>query len=334
MKASAENPIYRAYIITEDWKYSVYEVTSSISMSEQEKQIAQSVTLSLADVEVDGARLSSLIKPRNRVIIKADDGKKNDEVFRGYVWNISPKESLKDRELSIKCYDNLIYWQESEDSDFFEEGKSTDSIAKSVASKWGISLTYKYVSITHEKLVLRGAIADFLTADVLDTAQKQTGVKYYIRSVKDNVTIGIAGTNATVYTISGSQNATELRRYITMNGLTTQVVIMGQISDDAKTPIEATVRGDTDEYGTLQKILILDEDTTLDAAKTEAKNIIKEDGTPKWEHDIKASDIPWIRKGDRVKLAIGTLKGLYLVKSIEREISNKGKTMTMTVVAV
>lgn len=332
MTPSVENPLYLAYVITADRKYNVTNAIVSLDSSEQEKQIAACMTISLVDADVDGKRLSDIIKPRHRVIVEAYDGKKKDEVFRGYVWDISTKESLTAADFSLKCYDNLIYWQESEDSDFFAGGKSTEDIIKSIAAKWGIRLTYEYESITHEKLVLRGAIADFITADILDTVQKRTGQKYILRSEKDTVIIKTVGTNETVYNIVRAYNATELRRYISLNGVTTQVVILGTASDDAKTPVEATIRGETEEYGTLQKIVSKSEDTTLEDAKEEADTIIKEDGKPKWEYDVTATDIPWIRKGDKVKVVTETLNGKFIVKSISRDISNRGKTMSLTVV--
>lgn len=331
---SVENPLYLVSIITRDKKYDVQNALVSLDTSENEKQIATAVTIGLADVDCGSDSLSNIIKMADRVIVHANDGTKQDEVFRGYVWDISPKESLASCDLSLKCYDNLIYWQESEDSDFFASGKSTPDIIKSLGENWGINIKYEYNSITHEQLVMRGAIADFITADVLNTVQNRTGERYVIRSEKDVAIIRAVGMNETVYKISSDNNATELRRYISLNGVKTQVIILGTASDDEKTPVEAMVSGETETYGTLQKIISMTEDTTREDSVKEARNIIKENGIPKWEHDVKAVDIPWIRKGDKVEIVTSTLRGEFIVKSIVREIRNKGKTMTLTVVDV
>ncbi len=333
MKPSKENPNYVVYIITGDTQYNITPALISVDISEQEKQIAACVTINVIDVYVGDAKLLDMICKRNRVLLFADDGDGEKEVFRGFVWDITPKESLTENTLTVKCYDNLIYWQESDDSDFFPSGKYTDQIVKSVCDKWAISMRYEYEKVLHEKLVLRGKIADFMTADVLDTVQSRTGRKYILRSEKDVVTVKPAGTNETVYKIAKTNNAIELRRYRSMNGVVTQVVILGTASDDEKTPIEATVRGDTDEYGTLQQTITRSEDTTLEGAKKEAKTIVDEKGAPKWEHDIVATDIPWIRKGDRVEISTASINGRYIVKSISRDISNRGKTMSLTVVS-
>jgi len=118
-----------------------------------------------------------------------------------------------------------------------------------------------------------------------------------------------------------------------MQGMVTKVVILGKEDDDDRAPVEATVSGNTSKYGTLQKLINRDEETALADAKTEAQNIIKKDGKPKWEGSIRTVDIPWIRKGDKVKVKAGDLASDYIVIGIERDIDNSGKLMTLTVEA-
>lgn len=335
MTTEFETPIYSVYIITEKNKYNVTAALTSLDFGDQEKQIAASASLSLADVDVDGSKkLSDLITLRDRVIIVANDGNKKDNVFRGYVWDMSPKEALDEVALALKCYDSLIYWQESEDSIFFSSGQSTSSIMNKLSKKWGIGLAYNYEVIAHGKLVLRGAIADFVSADVLDSVQNKCGKKYAILGLtdRDGVNIRTAGDNKTIYKLKKGKNIIEIRGNCTLNGVTTQVVIVGKADDDDKAPVEATVKGDTKKYGTLQKIITRSEDTSLEDAKKEAKGILAEKGKPQWEYDISAVDIPWIRKGDKVEIEAKPLKGTYLVKSISHEASNRSSKMTLTVV--
>lgn len=333
IQPSLANPQYSVYITSEKGvTYNVTNALISIDHSEPEKQIAANASIDLYDVKVDGMSLLSLIAQPDRVTIKANDGTKNDDVFNGYIWDISQKDTADGKVVSLKCYDQLIYWQESEDSEFFPEGRSTDGIVKTIAKAWGINIDYSYKTIFHKKLVLRGNIADFITADVLDAVQKSTKTRYVILAGKDKVYIRSVGQNETVYTISAENNAIEARRYVTLNGVVTKVVILGTASDDSKTPVEATVTGDTDKYGTLQKIISKDEDTDLATAKKEADTIISEEGKPKWEYDVKAVDIPWIRKGDKVKIETDILYGSFIVKGVSREISNRGKIMTLTVI--
>ena len=324
-------PLYTVYIVSGGTKYDVTPAVVTLDRSEDAGQIAQKVTIQLADVAVETTRLSELIKVRDRVFVYANDGTQTDEVFRGFLWTKSKTASLKGDELEIKCYDNLIYFQESEESEYFASGKSTKDIMASLCKKWGISLEYTYESITHSKLVLRGKLADIFTADILDLVKERTGKKYVISSIKDTMHVKSKGSNTTVYHFIEKQNVAKTHISTTMDGMITQVIILGKAEDDEREPIEATVSGKTDQYGTLQKIINRDSNTSLADAKKEANSIIEENGTPKEEGGLQAPDIPWIRCGDKVYVETRNMKGNYIVTSIDRSTENKSSNMTMTV---
>lgn len=330
MKATKENPIYTVYVISGDRKYNVTGATDSLDLSQQEKQIAQTATVSLADTQVSGKWLSDIISERDRVFIYANDGEQSGEVFRGFVWTISDKASTGDDTFTLKCYDNLIYFQESDEYEYFSSGKSTKSIISSLCSKWGVSVDYDYDSITHSQLVLRGALADVITADVLDLVKARTGTNYVVRSEKDRIQIKRIGSNTTIYTIAKGKNAIEFKRTRSMDGMITKVVILGKADNDDRAPVEATVKGNTDKYGTLQKLINRNENTSLADAKREAQSTLNEKGAPSVDIDVKTVDIPWIKKGDKVRVDLGRISGLFIVKGVDREISNKGKKMTLT----
>lgn len=331
MTASAANPIYTVYVVTSGGKYNVTPALVSIDTSEQKKQISQSAKIELMNLKIGGSWLSDLITDQARVFIYADDGTKNDEMFRGYAWTGGLSSGLTERTFSLKCYDNLIFLQESEESAYFAPGKSTQDVFSSLCSKWGVKLEYTYSSITHQKLALRGNLTDIFTSDLLDLAKDRSGKEYIILSTKDVMQVKEIGKNATAYSIVGGSNAVKVRSEWTKDGMITQVVILGKADKDDREPIEATVSGATARYGTLQKILDRDENTSLADAKKEAKNIINESGTPKTEYEIRCPDIPWIRKGDKVYVNAGDVKGKYLyATSVERSLTNTSKMMTLT----
>lgn len=336
MKASEGNPIYTIYMVDGSTKYDLTPVAISLDFSDQEKQLAQTMTASLMNILVKDKWLSSIIKVRQRIFVYADDGTKKDEVFRGYIWNRGYKSSLGDREIVIKCYDNLIYFQESEESEFFSAGKSSEDVISSLCSKWGVNLEYDYQSITHAKLALRGTLSDIIMGDVLDLVKDQTGEKYVILSSKDTLQVKGYGRNTTVYQFLAGKNAIMTKSESTMSGMVTKVVILGKADDeDSRDPVEATVLGATDKYGTIQKLIDRDENTTLADAKKEAEGILKNDGTPKFEYEVQAPDIPWIRKGDKVYVNAGDIyqRDLYVL-GVDRDISAKGAKMTLTLCRV
>lgn len=331
--ASSIDPIYTIYIVASGAKYNLTSALVSIDMAEQKKQIAQSAKIELMNIQINGTWLSSLINVRDRVFIYANDGTKNDEMFRGYVWTRNYSASLTDRTLTLKCYDNLIYLQESEEAQYFAPGKGTKDIFSTICSKWGVSLEYKYSSITHQKLALRGNLTDIFTSDLLDLVKDRSGEDYIILSTKDVMQVKRLGQNSTVYSVLASSNAVKASRECTMDDMVTQVVILGLADKDDRQQIEATVSGDTGKYGTLQKILDRDENTSLADAKKEAQNIIDEKGTPKWEYEVRCPDIPWIRKGDKVHVNAGDISNQYLIVTcVERSITNSSKIMTLTLI--
>lgn len=331
MTASRENPVYTTYVVDGNTKYNLTPAVIELDFSDQDKQMAQSVTIGVVNILVNGKWLSSILNVRQRVFIYANDGTKNEEVFRGYIWTRSYKSSLEDREIALKCYDQLIYFQESEESEYFSDGKTTKDVCGALCEKWGVNLEYSYESITHSKLALRGTLSDLFRAEILDLVKERTGEKYVIRSEKDTMKILTVGQNTTIYHFKAGQNAIQTRSECTMDGMVTKVVILGKADDNDREPVEATVDAKTDKYGTLQKIINRDENTSLADAKKEAEGVLKLDGAPKWLYEIQAPDIPWIRKGDKVIVNAGDIANRTLiVLDIDRSISQKGANMTLT----
>ena len=329
MKASAAKPEYSVYIVSGSTKYNITPAVDQIDFSDQENEFAQRVTIQVGNVQVGDSRLSDLLSVRNRVYIHADDGTTEGEVYRGFLWDMNNKNSLTSKALQLKCYDNLIYFQESDESVYFSSGKSTESVCSSLCDSWGVKLEYTYESITHSKLALRGYLADIFTDDILPLVKDRTGKKYVIRSEKDVMKIMGVGENTTIYHFKAKKNVTQTSSSCTMDGVVTKVVILGKADKNDREPVEATVSGDTAKYGTLQKTINRDENTTLTDSKKEAQSIIDEDGEPKWKYQLKAVDVPWIRKGDKIYADAGDLSGYYIVTGVDRTITRKNRELVL-----
>lgn len=330
MVASAANPIYTVHVVTKTRSYNVTSLLIDMDIRESKNQIAQSVTLNLYNHMVEGTWLSNIIKVRDRVVVLANDGTQSQEVFRGFIWDRDYHSSLSNREISLKCYDNLIYLQKSEINEFFEGGKTTREIVQTLCDDWGIKLVYSYDSITHEKLVLRGNLADILTSDILDIVKDRSGHKYSITSYKDVITIKRVTLNKAIYRIVAGKNVISTKSHNTMDGVVTKIVIYGKAGKDDRPNVDATLSENTDEYGTIQKIISRSENETIEAATEEAQNILDNNSVPKNTYEVQAPDIPWIRKGDMVFVDAGDIKGKYLiVTDVDRFLSSREKKMTL-----
>lgn len=322
-------PEYSVTIVTPDkTRYYVKQMgkaanlVTGLELSEPDRQLAQKAVIKLANFKIPGANggyPSNLFQVRSRVFIYAKGaGKtKGEEVFRGFIWETRYSRSAE-RELELTCYDNLIYLMKSEVSMFFSKGKSTKAIVASICGKWGIKHKYNYVSITHPKLPLSGSLADVLASDVLDKVKKKKGTEYVIRSTKDVMEIAAVGKNQTIYQIDRAGRGIQLdfTKTVTMDEMATKVVIVGKTDKKGKAKIEATLKKNTKEYGTLQKVIHKDEDTKLKEVKAEAQELLKEHAVPDVQFDVRSLDIPWIRKGDKVQICFGTSMTTCIVKAI------------------
>lgn len=302
-------PTYKVYILTANKKYDVSNAITALQLSEPKGQLAQSATVKIVNVQHHGTYLTSLFDVNDRVAVFSTYEGITEEVFRGFVWDKDYTSSDK-KELSLVCYDNLIHMIKSQICEYFTAGKTTESICTSLFNNWGVKLKFDYKNITHPKLPLDGSFADALIEDVLEDTKKQTGAKYVIRSVQDTVYIKTAGSNKKIYKIVAKQNSGYVTYKKTMEDVVTKVIITGSKDDNDKTPIEATVSGNTSEYGTKQKIIRKDKDTSISECKKEAQEILDENGAPKETIFIdNAVDIPFVHKGDVVEVTAGNIVG-------------------------
>lgn len=334
MKASTLNPVYTVYIVTDSKKYDVTPAVIFRERVESENEIAQRITLELHNVEVEGVRLSGLLQPVNRVFVYADDGTKNDEVFRGFLWERNYKSSVDEQTLKVTAFDHLIYLQESEDTFYFSDNQNTRSRVETICRKWNVKLNYQYLSIPHSKLPASGRLYDILTSDIMDEAKRRIGRRYAIISDKDTMYVKTAGSNELIYKFVLGENVISASSSWTMQGVVTKVIVVGKSEEDEdREKVESTKYRNTQKYGTLQKIEQLDEEAGLSAAEENARHILDESSSPKWEYEIVAPDIPWIRKGDAVFIDAGDIRDRRLiVKTIRRSGDRKTSKMTMTMV--
>lgn len=331
VKGSIERPVYSVKVVINDEPYDLTGACVSIELNDQDSQMAQRATVRFHNITINAQQLTNLIKVRARVFIYADDGAGAKEVFRGFVWRRDYTSSLSERDFSLICYDQLIYLQESEDNEYFAAGKGTDEVIASLCEKWGLELEYDYDTIIHDKLILKGDLSNIFTEYILNFVQKATGKPYVIQSVEDKVRVVGIGQNAVRYDLLSKKNVVQTKSVQTMEGMVTKAVIYGKEGTDSRPQVEATIEANTDEYGTIQKVISSSSGTNLAEAKKEAQTLIDDGSTPLWEYDVEAPDIPWIRKGDAVYINAGDIfERVLIVRSITHSVSDNGAKMSLS----
>lgn len=332
LKATEQRPIYSVYIVSHSLKINVTPILTGIERTEADGQIAQRVTLTLTNTQIEGVHISSFVDACDRVYVYADDGEQKKEVFRGFLWERSYKSSISEHKLRLTAYDNLIYLQQSEATFYFPTKMSTKDIVSTICRKWGIKLSYEYNEVTHPKLPVKGKLYDILTADILDAAAWQTGSKYVVYSDQDVMHVKLYGTNTTIYKFLSGENVSHTTTGWSMEKVITQVAITGEKNDNDYEPVVKVVTGNTAKYGTLQKLMTCDDVThELWRVSVVAESYLNNYGKPVWEYEITGPDIPWIRKGDKVYVDAGDIDKKYIyAKEIRRTSDGKSSEMTIT----
>lgn len=342
MQASMTNPMYKMNLFTADGtKYQLKDITTDLIVSHEENDLAGKVSITIANIKVGNKSLSSIIKLRNKVFVYANTGSGYKEKFRGIVWERKFDTSGSNKEISLTCYDRLIYTQNCKDNLYRKKGHKTQAVITSLCKKWGIKVRYDYKSINHKQLVFRSDNISDIIITLLDEVKKKTGEDYVVYCDKDVMVISSVGKNTTVYQINKKDNAISESYTETMDDMVTKVKIIKaekkkKKKKDSESEEEtgnyltvASVKGNTKEYGTLQDIIEKGDDEKLSDVKKEAKSILKEKGSPQKDITVTAVDNPLIKKGDKVYINTGVLKNHYIVKGIEHDAT--GKVMTLEV---
>lgn len=329
MAASKQCPVYTAILKKSDGtKYRLKGITTDMVVSQGKDDIAEKVSLTIANIKVGTKMLHSIINLRDKITVYANTGSGAKEVFRGFVWERQFDVTTDVKQIKLICYDKLIYLQNSKDNLFVSKGSRTKDVITQIAKKWGIKISYNYSSISHKKLVYRSEYISDIMISLLNKVKNQTGNGYVVRCEKDVMVIEPTGSNKTVYKVESKDNAISSSYNETMEGMITKVKIVKAETIKTKKDSEketgkyitvATVKGNTKEYGTLQDIIEKGSDEKMENVKKEANQIIKKDGSPKKEVTVECVDIPWVKKGYKIYINTGILKNNYIVKGIEHD---------------
>jgi hypothetical protein len=297
---------------------------TDISLEDDDGEIAQHADVTVANIKCGSGNLSDMIKPGCSLFYYADWGAGFTEVFRGFVWDWNDRPTSSDKSFEFTAYDNLIFLDKSQDNLYFSKDTKTESIISAIAKKWNVPLSYQYKSIAHSKQMMPATTLSDALKTILDDAQSKLDEDYVVTSQKGVLTIAVQGSNSTVCEFN-ADNCTATQNKLSMDDLITKVVVGGKEDSEGRIPVEVIFEGRT-EFGVLQSITNRDGDTTLAAAETEAKKTLQEHGNLSEDRTIDTIDIPFIRKGDKIKVSVGSLDGYFYVLGV----THSPKTQTMT----
>jgi len=319
---------YHVDLITETGAaYNLDPALLSLSWEEQEGQLAQRATLKLVNCKMDSGYLMQLVKINCIIKISANWGGGNQPLFQGTVWEWDYKRA-QTKELTVTAYDPLIRLQQSKDFKYFSAGMSTPAILSNICGDWGVPLSYKWSKqITHEKKVFNCDTISDMIIKLLDEVKQQTGDQYVALYKDGSLVISDYGTNADVYCFH-TDNVISTSDKLTINNLVTRVKIIGKEEKKERRSVDAVIDGAL-EYGILQEVVRRDSNKTLGEANAEAQAILKERGKPEESIQVNAPDLPFLRRGDAVKVSAGNLTGTFYVTGVSHNATEKQMTMSL-----
>lgn len=332
------NVRYRILALTPDGKMFYFdELVLSGFYEENDGELAGRLEASLKNVKLADGWIHRHVAPGRQVFLQANDGGGWKEVFRGkvYKWITSPDD---DYIVDFTAYDSLYPLQQSKEHKYYKKGETAVSCIKGLASQWGIPLGRidgPYTRLS-KKLFRASRIGDIF-ADRLEEARKKGGGRYVIRSTKGKVEIVLEGSNKEAYVLDHNfVEASQDEKNI--ENLVTRVKIYGNEDKEGRASVKVTKDRNT-QYGVLQDVIYSSSYDNLSDAKKAANEIIKENGSPKVRRTVSGPDIPWIRKGDLVKVAAGTIgktgsDGKWepedcIVESVSHDIANMRMSLTL-----
>ncbi len=295
-----------SYDVILDGKWSLAAIAETITLEEALDDIAMqaSVTLTVTP-DFPG------IAPSQSLQVIGQAG----VLFDGVVWECD-STARGQKHLTVTAYDRTIYLARSEDEYLFPAGQTATQRLKRYAADWTIPLgSIADTGVPLARAVYRTqAIYNMIRSDLRETVQKGGGL-FRARMSGRVLDLVPLGSNQTVWILESIEEINQKR---TLNDAVTQVKVLGEATDDERSPVLAIAKGDTATYGTLQKIIQDSRITTAADAKKAAQAAltgIAETIT------VTAMDIETIRAGDKVQL-----NGVnYLILSTKHKLGPAGE---------
>jgi hypothetical protein len=302
-------------------KYYLRELVESISLDESLDEIAYRATVRIKN----RPDLPELLPGQAIEIWGKPFQKTGSEplLSGGVIWEVET-EKRGQIHTALTIFDKMVYLGKSEDEYLFPAGQTATQRLQRYMSDWQITPgELADTKLPLARSVFRAQpIYSMIKTDLIETATKG-GDMFRPRMTAGILDLIKLGGNETIWMLEADQNLESIVEKNTLESVVTQVKVLGTDSGDGKlAPVLAVVKGETVQYGTIQKVLNDSKIETAKEAETAAKKILTES---RKSVTVECLDINSIRAGDKVKLnSIG-----LLVTSVRHTLGNPGH-MTLT----
>ncbi|WP_060210309.1 XkdQ/YqbQ family protein [Sporosarcina koreensis] len=341
-------------------KIDITNLIDSCTHEEMDGEMAARVSVKMKNVKRADGWIHQHVFLDKRIVLEATDGSGWKEIFRGSIkrW----KTVAEDHTVEFTAYDPSFNAMISKEHYFFPAGMKADASIKQIAVEQGIPLgQIDGPSIPLARKMYNGYIGDTIGGRLKETRLKGGG-RFIPRSTAGKFEIVREGSNKTVYELTDlTVNSSSDERSI--ENLITKVKIYGNEpkpkpkkkkklakgekrekakiktvlaatpkkedpNKDKRPKISVTVNGDT-KFGVIQEVLYSSNFDNMAAAKAAAQEILDEKGKPEINRPLTHPDIPWVRKGDLIKINSGTINGDCIVESVSRNTQSRMMTLKL-----
>lgn len=317
---------YRVVVVTPEGKQlDITPATTNLGWEEGEKELSVRISLKIYNGEYAGKMMSELVQPNTPIFVYCVNDGTAEEVTRGTVEKWVAQYSNGQTVLDITAYDEMNALRHNQDSKYYSEGTGTKAIITDIFGKWGVPFEYKGPDVAHGKTAFKHKYLSDMITQILGEAKKKGAGVYFARANKGKVEIIPRGSNETTYHFDAADNVEVISDSFDASKIVTRVVIVGKSDKEGHEPVQAIVDGKT-EFGTRQIIYEMPKDKTLDEAKKTADEMLKEKGGLERKTPLTAPDLPFLRKGDRIRVNAASAKGYYFVKSIRHNAEDRKMT--------
>ncbi|TMV48112.1 phage portal protein [Paenibacillus mesophilus] len=310
---------HRAYEVVLDNRYMLGDLIESMTLEESLDEIAYRATVNMMmPADFPG------IRPGQEIRVSGIPYRGSDMVYLlnpGVVWECQNSYRGADR-LEVTLYDRTIYLAKSDDEYLFPAGQTASQRLEKYAADWNIPLGQIPDTVyTLSKKVYRSqSIYSMIVSDLKETARKG-GWMYRPRMTPNGLELFPIGGNETVWALEPGGNLESITQRRTLEGAVTKVKVLGKEDNpESATEILAVETKETELYGTLQKVVMDSDITTVSEAVTAAKSFLA--GIQE-TLSVSAIDVNTIRAGDKVELVGSGME--LIVTSVKHELGRPGK---------
>ncbi|MGH2354093.1 MAG: XkdQ/YqbQ family protein [Chloroflexota bacterium] len=316
---------------------------SGLQWEEQRSELAmrlQALLVATPDTQTARGPLHQLVALGAKVVALAEWGEGWREVFRGTVmdWRYSDDGAPV---VQVTCYDELIWLARSEDAYVFPQHTPALDILQRLFQDWSVptGVIDPGLEVRLSKFVHRGSLAD-LVFTVLSEVFTRAGQVYLVRAREGVVDVVRPGQNTPLYHLRGDV-VTSLADEQTITTLVTEVHVVGEQAEGLLPNGTETVRPALDlvaaiddpairAFGRFRALVSGQANDDPEVLGKRAAAILAERGAPQRTRQLVAPDLPFLRRGDVVRVTAGTMVDeLVPIAGISHDAD--GRTMSLTI---